>query len=100
MSDHRRLQRTLMRMQLDPGFAAALRRDEREALASTGLDAEDLERGAFVIAPVVVTQRTALAPERKAGEEVTAGKSEREPKSYYAADHHHRRSQAKTRNEV
>jgi hypothetical protein len=42
MRDHRRLQRTLFRMQLDPGFAEALRRGAPEAVASTGLGAEDL----------------------------------------------------------
>lgn len=42
MTDHRRLQRTLFRMQLDASFAAALRAREPDALASTGLDAGDL----------------------------------------------------------
>ena len=43
MTDHRRLQRTLLRMQADPGFAAAILRGDAEARASTGLEAADLE---------------------------------------------------------
>lgn len=42
MSDHRRLQRTLFRMQLDPGFAEALRGGDPHAAESTGLLADDL----------------------------------------------------------
>ncbi|MFO0984789.1 MAG: hypothetical protein U1E76_24195 [Planctomycetota bacterium] len=40
---HRQLQRALFRMQLDPGFAAALRRGEPAAVASSGLAAAELE---------------------------------------------------------
>jgi hypothetical protein len=42
--DHRRLQRTLFRMQHDPAFAAALRAGAPDAAASTGLGADDLGR--------------------------------------------------------
>jgi len=42
MSDHRRLQRTLFRMQADPGFAHALLLGDEEAVASTALSPEDL----------------------------------------------------------
>ena len=38
MIDHRRVQRTLFRMQLDPSFAAALAAGETEAVGSSGLD--------------------------------------------------------------
>ena len=41
--DHRRLQRTLFRMQLDPDFADALRGGEEAAARSTGLGAQDLQ---------------------------------------------------------
>jgi hypothetical protein len=40
--DHRRLQRTLFRMQLDAGFAGAIRRGDGAACASTGLEADEL----------------------------------------------------------
>ena len=43
MTDHRRIQRTLLRMQLDALFAAAIFAGDREASASTGLDVPDLE---------------------------------------------------------
>ena len=42
MSDHRRVQRTLFRMQHDPLFAERLRGGDAEAVQSTGLDAADL----------------------------------------------------------
>lgn len=42
MIDHRRMQRTLFRMQHDPGFAARLRARDAEAASSTGLSALDL----------------------------------------------------------
>ncbi len=41
--NHRRIQRTLFRMQLDPHFAELLRAREAEALASAALGAEELE---------------------------------------------------------
>jgi hypothetical protein len=43
VSDHRRLQRTLFRMQLDASFAQRVRARELDALASTGLGLEELE---------------------------------------------------------
>ncbi len=48
MTDHRRIQRTLFRMQMDPGFAAAVFAGEPEALATTELSSADAEllRGA------------------------------------------------------
>lgn len=42
MTDHRRIQRTLFRMQHDPVFASALRARDAGALASTGLAEADL----------------------------------------------------------
>lgn len=42
MTDHRRLQRTLFRMQHDPSFAARLRAGDAGARASTGLQEGDL----------------------------------------------------------
>lgn len=42
MIDHRRMQRTLLRMQLDAGFARALLAGEPEALRSTQLGTEEL----------------------------------------------------------
>ena len=42
MSDRRRLQRTLFRMQADAGFARDLLRGDERAVASTGLEPDDL----------------------------------------------------------
>jgi len=42
VTDHRRLQRTLFRMQADPDFARALLSGDETARATTGLAAEDL----------------------------------------------------------
>lgn len=42
MTDHRRIQRTLFRMQVDGGFARAVFAREPAALASSGLDEHDL----------------------------------------------------------
>jgi hypothetical protein len=41
--DHRRIQRALFRMQLDPGFAERVRAREPDAIASAVLGAEELE---------------------------------------------------------
>jgi hypothetical protein len=41
--DHRRVQRALFRMQLDPGFAKRLRARDTKAVASAGLGPEELE---------------------------------------------------------
>lgn len=43
MTDHRRIQRSLFRMQHDEGFARALRERDPQAVASTGLSADDLD---------------------------------------------------------
>jgi hypothetical protein len=43
VTDHRRLQRTLFRMQHDPGFALRLRSGDADAAASTGLQRDDLD---------------------------------------------------------
>jgi hypothetical protein len=43
VTDHRRIQRALFRMQLDPRFADRLRAGDSQAVASTGLEAGDLE---------------------------------------------------------
>ncbi len=43
VADHRRLQRSLFRMQLSPSFAAALRARDPECIRSTGLNDADLE---------------------------------------------------------
>ena len=51
MSDHRRLQRTLFRMQADAGFARAILGRDEAALATTGLEGDDLALLEAVDAP-------------------------------------------------